>query len=134
MQKKLFKPHYDVSFKRKVVEEYLATRCSKMSLLKKHDIQFKSAIQTWMRVLGYTDPFAQNQTVRRPKFDTITYSCMPSKTTSNRSDDPKVLQKKIAELEKALQDEKLRSEAYQRMIEHSEKELHIQIRKKWFTR
>jgi hypothetical protein len=134
MQKKLFEPHYDVSFKRKVVEEYLSTRCSKMSLLKKHGIQFKSAIQTWMRVLGYIDPCAQSQSVRRFKFGAITFSCMPSKTTSNSSNDPVVLQKKIAELEKALQDEKLRSEAYERMIEHSEKELHIQIRKKPFTR
>lgn len=132
--RKLFEPHYDVAFKRKVVEEYLATGCSKMSLLKKHGIQFKSAIQTWMRVLGYTDPYAHVQIIRRPKFDYITYSCMPSRHTSNSSDDPKVLQKKIAELEKALQDEKLRSEAYQRMIEKAEKELHIQIRKKPFTR
>jgi hypothetical protein len=134
MQKKLFEPHYDVAFKKKVVEEYLATGCSKMSLLKKHGIQFKSAIQTWMRVLGYTDPYAGMQVIRKPKFGTITYSCMPSKYTSNSSDDPKVLQKKIAELEKALVDEKLRSEAYQRMIEKAEKELNISIRKKPFTK
>ena len=56
MEKKLFEPHYDGNFKRKVIEEYLSTGCSKMYLLRKYDIQFKSAIQTWMRVLGYTDP------------------------------------------------------------------------------
>ena len=59
---------------------------------------------------------------------------MPSKTTSSNNDDPKELQKRIAELERQLQDEKLRSEAYQRMIEKAEKELHIQIRKKPFSR
>jgi hypothetical protein len=56
MEKKLFQPHYDWEFKRQVVEEYLLTGCSKMFLLRKYNIQFKSAIQTWMRVLGYKDP------------------------------------------------------------------------------
>jgi transposase len=134
MQKKLFQPHYDVVFKRKVIEEYLATGCTKMSLIRKYHIQFKSSIHTWMRVLGYKDPYAFQQIVRRPKFGVITYSCMPSKTTSNSSNDPRVLQKRIAELERQLQDEKLRSEAYQRMIEKAEKELNIAIRKKPFTR
>jgi hypothetical protein len=59
---------------------------------------------------------------------------MPSKTNSNNRDDPKLLQKRVAELERQLQDEKLRSEAYRRMIEKAEKELHIQIRKKPFSR
>jgi len=50
MKKKLFAPHYDEKFKRKVIEEYLSTGCTKMSLIRKYKIQFKSAIKTWMRV------------------------------------------------------------------------------------
>jgi hypothetical protein len=34
MAKELFVPHYDVSFKRMVIEEYLSTGCTKAYLLK----------------------------------------------------------------------------------------------------
>jgi len=44
------------------------------------------------------------------------------------------LQKRIKELERQLEDEKLRSEAYARMIEKAEKELKISIRKKTGTK
>jgi transposase len=122
---------YPEDFKRKVVEEYLAGGCTKMDLLRKYGIKTKSGIQRWMKTLGYAD--ANSEVFRKTKFDSIKFSYMPSKSTSD-SDDPKLLQKRIAELERQLQDEKLRSEAYQRMIEKAEKELHIQIRKKPFTR
>ena len=46
---------FDESFKRMVIEEYLSTKCNKMELLRKYNIHFKSAIQTWMRKLEYED-------------------------------------------------------------------------------
>ncbi|MDN4165502.1 hypothetical protein QWY31_08320 [Cytophagales bacterium LB-30] len=111
---------FDESFKRMVIEEYLATKCSKMELLRKYNIHFKSAIQTWMKKLGYED------TVRpqRIKFETslpLTLA-MPVKSENVRE-----LQKKIQELEQQLLDEKLRSEAYLRMIDKAEKELKVPI-------
>jgi len=123
---------YPEEFKRKVVEEYMAGGCTKMDLLRKYGIKTKSGIQRWMKTLGYVSE--NTEVFRKPKFESVTFSCMPSKTTSSNNDDPKLLQKRIAELERQLQDEKLRSEAYQRMIEKAEKELHIQIRKKPFSR
>lgn len=123
MEKKLFQPHYDRGFKTKIVEEYLATGCTKMSLIRKYNIQFKSAIQTWMRVLGYNDPYGPSQTF---KFGEITFTPLSKLPKSTPTD----LQKRINELERQLEDEKLRSEAYARMIEKAEKELKISIRKK----
>lgn len=125
MEKKLFQPHYDREFKTKVIEEYLATGCPKMFLLRKYNIQFKSAIQTWMRVLGYNDPGCQPQ---RFKFGQLIFTSL-AKQKENTSE-PTELQKKIRELERQLEDERLRSEAYARMIEKAEKELKISIRKK----
>ena len=122
---------YPEQFKRNVIEEYLAGSCTKMDLLRKYGIKTKSGIQRWMKTLGYVSE--NSEVFRKSKFESVTFSCMPSKTSSN-DDDPKLLQKRIAELERQLQDEKLRSEAYQRMIEKAEKEMHIQIRKKPFTR
>jgi len=124
MEKKLFQPHYDREFKRKVVEEYLVTGCSKMFLLKKYNIQFKSAIQTWMRILGYKDPGNQLQ---RVKFNNLILPVVAKKIDLNNNDE---LQKRIKELEQELAEEKLRSEAYARIIDKAEKELKIPIRKK----
>ena len=129
MEKKLFQPHYDREFKTKVIEEYLATGCAKMFLLRKYNIQFKSAIQTWMRVLGYNDPGSQPQ---RFKFGQLIFTSL-AKQKENTSQLTE-LQKRIRELERQLEDEKLRSEAYARMIEKAEKELKISIRKKIGTK
>ena len=130
MERKLFQPHYDREFKRKVVEEYLATGCSKMFLLRKYNIQFKSAIQTWMRILGYNDLNGQPQ---KFKFGKIIFTSLP-KNKKNSDTDSAKLQKKIVALERQLEDEKLRSEAYARMIEKAEKEFKIPIKKKPGTR
>ena len=129
MHKKLFKPHYSRSFKRKVIEEYLTTGCTKMSLLRKYNIQFKSAIQTWMRILGYPDPSPSNQP-QKLKFGQIIFTSLSRKKKQSETD----LEKKIRELERQLEDEKLRSEAYARIIEIAEKEYKIPIRKKPNTR
>ena len=118
---------FDESFKRMVIEEYLATRCSKMELLRKYNIHFKSAIQTWMKKLGYED----TERHQRVKFDVslpLTLA-MPTKSENVRE-----LQKKIQELEQQLQDEKLRSEAYSRIIDKAEKELKVSIKKKHNTK
>ncbi|SRR5258705_9178522 len=126
MDKKLFQPHYDRAFKTKVIEEYLATGCAKMFLLRKYNIQFKSAIQTWMRVLGYKEVNGQPQ---KFNFGKIIFTPLPQQQKDTITD-PADLQKKIHELERQLEDEKLRSEAYARIIEKAEKELKIPIRKK----
>ena len=123
MEKKLFQPHYKRSFKKKVIEEYLSTGCTKMFLLRKYNIQFKSAIQTWMRILGYTDPHKQPQ---RFKFGRLIITSLPKKKKQSETE----LEKRIRELEHQLEDEKLRSEAYARIIEIAEKEYKIPIRKK----
>ena len=129
MEKKLFQPHYDRDFKRQVIEEYLLTGCSKMFLLKKYNIQFKSAIQTWMRVLGYKDPGRQMQKFNFGQL--IFTSLAKQKDTLTES---KELQKRIKELERQLDDKKLRSEAYARMLEKAERELKISVKKKHDTK
>jgi transposase-like protein len=114
---------FDESFKRMVIEEYLATKCNKTELLHKYNIHFKSAIQTWMRRLGYDDIHRS----QKLKFD----ETLPlTVAMATRSENTRELQKKIQELEQQLQDEKLRSEGYLRMIDKAEKELKVSIKKK----
>lgn len=118
---------FDESFKRMVIEEYLASKCSKMELLRKYNIHFKSAIQTWMRRLGYED----NHRVQKLKFDS-TLPLIASMATKNEN--TRELQKRIQDLEQQLQDERLRSEAYLRIIDKAEKELKVSIKKKHNTK
>lgn len=123
---------YPEAFKRKVIEEYLSGSSTKMDLLRKYGIKTKSGIQRWMKSLGYVDE--GGPVIRKSTLGSITLSCMPEKTTSPGSEDDSLLQKKIEELQHQLEDEQLRSEAYQRMIEKAEKELNVSIRKKPYIR
>jgi transposase len=118
---------YDEAFKRKVIEEYLTSGISKVDLLRKYNIRTKSGIQRWMKRFGYVDP-------HRPvnaKFTDTTSFTLTKKSTS--SDNVELLQK-IKDLERQLVDEKLRSEAYARIIEKAEKELKISLKKKFNTK
>jgi hypothetical protein len=94
-----------------------------MELLRKYNIHFKSAIQTWMKKLGYED----TERPQRFKFDKTLPMTL---AMSIKSDNVQELQKKIQDLEQQLLDEKLRSEAFLRIIDKAEKELKISIKKK----
>lgn len=121
---------YPESFKRKVIEEYLNTGGTKTRLLYKYGIKFRSAVQTWMKQLGYKD--IRERTSYLELKNQIELAAKFSKTTS--PSDAASLQKQLQELERQLEDEKLRCEAYRRMIEIAEKELNVSIRKKSNTR
>ncbi len=114
---------YSESFKRKVIEEYLSSGVPKMHLVRKYGIKTKSGIQRWMKQLGYSD-LHQSPKVN---FTETTFDTLAKKIDLNGNDE---LHKKIKELERQLEDEKLRSEAYARIIAKAEKELKISIRKK----
>ena len=117
------KKSYPEAFKRMVIEEHLRTGCTKTSLLSKYDIRFTGAIQTWMRQMGYT----QSEFPEKAKFGRIILQTLPK---NKKRDNQQDLRKKIRELEQQLEDEKLRSEAYARIIDKAEKEFKLPIRKK----
>lgn len=117
---------YDDQFKHQVISEYLETKCSKMSLLRKYDIHSKSAVQRWMKKYGYQDIYQE----KINKF-AITNTSM---ARNKQGEDIRDLQLKIRLLEKQLEVEKLRSKAYARVIEIAEQELKIPLRKKYNTK
>ncbi|HEX6170741.1 MAG TPA: hypothetical protein VFZ33_13665 [Chitinophagaceae bacterium] len=112
---------YSEEFKRKVIDEYLSTGVPKMDLLRKYGIKSKSGIQRWMKKFGYTDIY---------KAVAPTFTFITSPTLIKKLKDEHELRKRIKELERQLAEEKLRSEAYVRIIDKAEKELKIPIRKK----
>jgi transposase len=123
---------YPETFKRKVVEEYLANGGAKTTLLAKYGIKFRSAVQTWMKQLGYEDIHKKVSYLEIKNH--IELAAKYSKKPTSAQQDDAELQKRIKELERQLEDEKLRSEAYRRMIDIAERELNVPIRKKSNTR
>lgn len=114
---------YSESFKRMVVQEYLAGGVSQRELLRKYKIGAKAAIVRWMKRFGY---------ITGNKLPEINFTeLIPSDLAKKREEASNSdLLRRIKELERQLQDEKLRSEAYARIIDKAEKELKIPIRKK----
>lgn len=121
---------YSEQFKRQVIEEYLRTRGSKKELMVKYNIKFKGAIQTWMRQLGYIQSQDKTASLEINRKINMAEEFIGSEPES----DKEALVKRVKELERLLEDERLKSEAYNRMIELAEKELKISIRKKANTR
>jgi len=120
---------YSQAFRRKVIEEYLTGNVSKMFLLRKYNIKMKSGIQRWMKLYGYKD----NKQPVIIKFNAVMCHSLIKKMNTGKAS-KKQLEEKIRELERQLEDEKLRSEAYERIIEKAEKDLQVSIRKKFNTR
>ena len=102
---------YTDAFKLRVIKEVLAGE-TKESVRLRYGIRGNSTILYWMR-----------------KFEV---SGSPEKLQMEDKDNqsPAELQKKIKQLERALEDEQLKAEAYRRIIEKAEQQLNISIRKK----
>jgi transposase-like protein len=118
---------YDEAFRREVISEYLRGGISIRELNRKHGILQHSAITDWMRQLGYSD---SNPLPKKAKFEISPLEI--SMATSEKTN--LELQKEINALRRKLEDEKLRSEAYLRIIQKAEEELKISIKKKPATK
>lgn len=122
--------HYSRPFKHSVIKEYLAGGIGMNALLRKHDIRINGGIRRWMRQLGYLGNEEKDRSLSAVK----PLSLPPKK--ANKAIPPlnESQEQRIKELERLLEDEQLRSEAYRRIIDIAEKEYHIPIRKKPNTR
>jgi transposase len=118
--------HYPLVFKHSVIKEYLSGELGHKALLRKYDIRVNGGIVRWMRQLGYIDNAEKDRYL--PPLKPL--SLPPNKENKATPD----LQQRIKELERQLEDEQLRSEAYRRIIDIAEKDYNIPIRKKPNTR
>jgi transposase len=117
------RPVYSEAFKKEVVKEFLEGHLTKIQLQRKYSIGGKSAVLTWMRQFGYS---GENHVPRRIKFEFSSPDISMPTPEKSRED----LEKEIRELKRKLEDERLRSEAYLRIIQKAEEELKIPIKKK----
>jgi transposase-like protein len=118
---------YSEAFKRNVIDEYLVSGLPKLHVQRKHGVKFKSAIITWMKQLGYEDGYQKVSIFRLSNQLELANKFNPGQLPSK---DAKALEKRIKELERQLEDEKIRTEMLSRMIDVAETEFKVPIRKK----
>ncbi|WP_207428575.1 hypothetical protein [Pedobacter sp. SYSU D00535] len=121
------KQTFSESFKRMVVEQVAQGRVNIEEARRLYNIRGHSAIQRWQQNLlkyGRCSLLLVTETqVMAP----------PAKAPSS-SQSTEELQARIKLLERQLEDEQLRLEAYRRMIEIAERDFNIPIRKKSNTK
>jgi|APDOM4702015159_1054818.scaffolds.fasta_scaffold73545_2 transposase-like protein len=115
--------HFTDDIRFQVVQEYLNTDISQADLMKKHSIGGNSCIPNWIRKFGTSAVTVEQITQQR------TMSKEGEKTPRERK-----LEAKVKELEKALEQERLRTLALDTMINVAERDLKISIRKKSGTK
>jgi transposase len=107
-------PIYSDSFKLGVIACVVNTGMTKEQARIEFGIGGKSSILEWMKKYGYPTESPTNAAMTKPA----------------EKNDPDELKKKVRQLEKQLQNERIRSEFYRTMIDVAERELGISIRKK----
>jgi transposase len=115
--------HFTDEFRFMVIQEYLNTDISQQELKVKHGIRGNGCVSNWMHKFGgdkFTDEQISIQKAMAKEAD---------KTPQERK-----LEAKINELEKALEQERLRTLALNTMINIAERDLKISIRKKSGTK
>ena len=122
---------YSETFKRSIIDEYLVSGKPKLVIQREHGIKFKSAIATWMKQFGYADADKKVTILRLSNQLELTKKYSPEQSASK---DAKALEKRIKELERQLEDEKIRTEMLSRMIDIAETEFKVPIRKKPSTK
>lgn len=106
---------YELSFRERVVEDYHHGDLSAAQVAEKYGLPSRFTVMNWVK--------------RHPGNAEIAPS-IPEEMTEEEKDRLKALEMRVKELERQLEDERLRSLGYSTMIDVAEQELGVSIRKK----
>jgi len=115
---------YDEAFKRMVISEYRSGRWSMEQLRRRYGLAGKSCISEWI---------SQMERLREP-VEREVWPQPPPMSKNKKKESLEDLRRRIRQLERQLDEEQLRSEAYSRLIDLAEQEHRIEIRKKANTK
>ena len=113
--------HYDEAFKLQVLSDYYSSGMSKNFIAKKYDLGDSSSINQWEKIWPI-----DSKELSLPE-EIISRWRMGGKDRGKS--DEQILQERIAELEKSLAMERLRNRALETLIEVTEREEGISIKK-----
>lgn len=109
-----------------IVKDYLESNLSRNAIVKKYQIG-QGTLIAWLRIFGVEKDNVKNKSVMVRK---ISKTKSDAKAADSQNGVNQELLRRIEELEKALEYEKLRSLAYSTMIDIAEEDFKIEIRKK----
>lgn len=112
---------YDAAFKWMVISEYKSGRWTMEQLRRRYGLGGKSCISEWIARMDHGG---------RAKDAEVWASDTSTMAKPKRKERPEDLRKQLKELERQLEDEQLKSEAYSLLIDLAEREHRIDIRKK----
>jgi transposase-like protein len=107
---------YDLKLKTKIIEEYLQGEMSFAMLSRRYGIH-PGVISRWIRVIKNGRPMVTRKISK--------FTGMAQQSTIEQ------LQEQIKQLKRQLEDEQIRAELYEKMIEIAERDLGIPIKKKY---
>ena len=111
---------FSEAFKLQVIKEVLGGQLTKEEARSKYRLGGKCAVLNWMRKFGIWEYWQWPGNFAYMK--------------KGQQADKSALEKRIKELERALEDAQLKAEFYNRMIDIAERDLKVSIRKKPFTK
>ena len=117
---------YSLELRHKICKEHIIDGVKMADLVRKYELSCHSLIHSWLRKLGYLPGLNRKTGVAYLRFENEDSLKKKSTHSKNLTEE----QKKIALLQKELEDARLLAEGYRRMIEIAETELKIPIRKK----
>jgi transposase-like protein len=115
--------YYSDEFKQGIIQEYLKGGISKSKLQYKYGIKGRSSISYWMLNYGYSVVSENNAILELNPVE------LAKKDTSIDSATTKAMAAEIKRLKQQLDDERLRSEMLNRMVDLAEKTYKITVRK-----
>lgn len=123
--------HFSIAERHLIIKDYLDSGLQKREIWEKYtgEAEEHGQLIRWMRQLGYVS----SDKMRRPNI-VQQNSSMAKKQLPTDDAEKRLLQQKIAALEKQLQDAELKAIAFSTMVDIAEKELKIPIRKKYNTK
>lgn len=106
---------YSLSFREHVAQDYRRGVLSASQVAEKYGLPSKYTVKNW---------------VRRHVGNAEIAPSIPEEMTEEEKDKLKALERRVKDLERQLEDERLRSLGYSTMIDVAEEELGVPIRKK----
>ena len=103
----------------KIATEYLTTSVSVRELQEKYGFTGVGTLYNWIRKFGLS----------KPDKETLKINQIMEKENENNKQSKKDIEKENKELKRQLEFERLKSKAYEKMIEIAERELSISIKK-----
>jgi transposase-like protein len=129
--------YFTDSEKHRIIQDYLSSNENKTEIWRKHtgdEVEHGKIIQ-WMRKFGYKDKMViQTPVYTIPMARNKKILIEEKQNQNDEHFEKEQLKKRVAELEQKLKDAEMKAIAFSTMVDITEKEFNIPIRKKYNTK